>query len=164
MALVISASIAAAAVVAVAAPVVAHDASCTRVTFYNSKGHTTYVLQSGVGLVGWRTSMSMTAYDRCSHGDLAIQVGVNNANVVQKGGKVVVTKVQYRRTGSSTWYSTSLSACTTTTSCRWNVGGHLDLTPSWRVTYIRLYTYVVFNGVGSGGRYHTCNIVYGNCS
>jgi hypothetical protein len=148
---------------AMSAPVLARDSNCTRVTLYNSKGHSAYVLSENVGLVAWRTSMSITAYDRCSHGEVRATVGINNANVQAEGGTVVIAKVQYRRTGSTTWYSMYKGACASATSCNW-AQLHVDLTRTWRITHVRLYTYLVFNRVPTAGRYHTCNLVTRTCS
>lgn len=139
------------------------DANCTKSSLSANKGYAAYVLREGVGAVSWRTYISLSAADRCNHGDLRVNVGFYDANISYKGGQIISSSAQYQKSGSSTWHWMYRSP-TWGSSASYHTGGHLDLAPTQRITNVRVNTYLNFGGSVYAPRTFTCNLVWRTCS
>lgn len=151
------------------APASALDASCTHRSMNANKGFTAYVTRSGVGFVGWRDYLNISAYDRCDHGRLRVGVSIYDANVRYKGGRVVIGSVRFQTTSSTTWqylnrYQGTYLGTSTGYSVVYGDGGHLDLTRTTRITKVQLTTHLNFSGSVYAPRSYTCDVVNVSCS
>jgi hypothetical protein len=131
-----------------ASPASAVDSNCSLATTFGSVPVYRYIVREGWGLTSWGVSPNIWAYDRCNHWGLSVSVGTYYANITAKG-VVTSTTVQYRRDGSTSWYSVPYLSSASSSSHGYGLS-HVDLTSSQRIRYVRVVTTVYAKGGGSG--------------
>jgi hypothetical protein len=137
----------------------APDAWCASWNSSYNTAFQSYVLQEGVGLVGWRSAHNLRIRDRCNHGAITGTVSIYDANVKYKRGRVV-PQIRYRVNGGA-WTSAFVHLRLGYTSGGWSVysvftDNNIGLVRTWNISHIKVGSYLVFNGVGSSGRRVEC--------
>jgi hypothetical protein len=158
-------------VAAVAAPAASADqidSWCTRTQIGANDGFNTYWLAEGVGWVSWRVAPNLDVYDRCWHGGIRGTIAIYGAAAEQKGGTVRVG-LQYSLSTSSRWTSRSLILRYGYRSNGWTVysvytDSNIGMTSDTRIDWVKVPSYLVFNGVAGAGRREECSVVSRRCA
>jgi hypothetical protein len=144
------------------------DSSCHRTSVSFDKLFQTYWTAEGIGYVNWRLDGNLNVYDRCNHGGILGTVYISPGVIQQKGGSYAM-RFWYQTTGSSRWTSNYLYFTGGLSTPFWRAydvrtEDNIGLAPSWRITAIRLSSYLSFYGVAGAARNVTCLTASGSCS
>lgn len=107
-----------------------------------------YVTREGVGLVAWRTYLSASWEDKCSHGSLTVNIGFYDANIADKGGWIMVDRVEYLTSKKKAKWKVIPHFSSGLGSSYRAFQSHLDIDKNTRIKKVRVKTHLVF-GQGS---------------
>ncbi|WP_433802957.1 hypothetical protein [Actinomycetospora sp. CA-084318] len=142
----------------------AADADCTRTRLHAEDPGFAWL---GQGLpVTWRMYVTVSALDRCDHGDLRVGVSFRDDGVTQKGADIASTSVAYRTSASPTWQYMPLNSPAVNGTV-YVTDGHLDLSRDTRVVAVKVNARVRW-GAGAGTVLwpvgYSCDLVKRTCS
>jgi hypothetical protein len=166
------------ALLVVAGPAAAQDASCKKANARQEHTFKDFVPVEGVGLVAWRATMDVRARDRCNHGSLTVTYSWQNGRIEDTGGVLKVTSIAYKTSASAAWRVNGLTqgACAAgpRRGCiQVKAGSHVDLSRRTRITHVRLTTALIYDpnpeddstadSKAFGARTWTCDVRYPTC-
>jgi hypothetical protein len=143
------------------------DSSCHRTSVSFNNLFNTYWTSEGVGYVNWRLAGDLNVYDRCDHGGISGTLYISPGVVLQKGGSYSMS-FWYQTTGSTRWTHNYLYFTGGLSTNFWKAydvrtEDNIGLAPSWRITAVRLSSYLIFNGVPGASRHVTCTTSSRSC-
>lgn len=147
----------------------AADANCVSSTMQGQDRGSKILPNRTVGV--WYMYVSISAADRCDHGDLRVGVTYRDDALRTYGNSISTSSVQYMLSNENRWRTLDSHYNSSATKDGNSVVyypsySHLDMAKGVRITVVRINSAVGYSGDGGSsatGATYTCNLINRNC-